>query len=102
MQPSRKRGRMNTPGYCGFMTLSLNVDAMLAQLGRLPPIERAQVAQQLIEEARTAQQLIGRERRNAIAEATAAGASYAEVAAQLGVSTAAINKAITERNAGEK
>jgi hypothetical protein len=59
------------------------------------PIERAKAAERLGREARDAQETFAKVRREAIHAATRYS-SYAEVAEELGVSEAAINKAVTE------
>lgn len=74
----------------------LQVAAVAAQLPD-DPIERARVAGRVVDQARNAQERFANARRKAIYAATRVpGATYASVAEALGVSAAAINKAVTE------
>lgn len=68
----------------------------LRALGALAPIERARQSAALADEAR---QALARVRYAAVYEATRV-ASYAEVAAALGISAAAVNKLITTHRRG--
>lgn len=60
------------------------------------PINRAELAKRLIDQAKST---YSRVRQDAIAEALDEGRTYEELAAELGVSAAAINAAVTARNA---
>jgi DNA-directed RNA polymerase specialized sigma24 family protein len=67
----------------------------IARLTKLAPIERARLARDLVDVAKTTLAAAGDA---AVAEAVA-GSSYAEVAAALGVSTSAVNKAVSRHRA---
>lgn len=69
------------------------IDDLLAWLAAMPPIDRARVAGLLVDHDTT--KAVGAVRRGAIYEETRVR-SYADVAADLGVSLSAINKAISE------
>lgn len=67
--------------------------SLLSWLASLPAIDRAQVANMLV--AHDTAKAVAAVRRAAIYEATRTN-TYAEVARRLGVSDAAINKAVSE------
>jgi hypothetical protein len=71
------------------------LESVLAWLAALPPIQRAQAAGMFADPATSS--AFAAARRGAIYEATRT-ASHDEVAAALGVSPFAVNKAITEHN----
>lgn len=67
----------------------------VANLPRLPVLERVGVARALIEDAKRVLSAVA----NAgVVEARDSGLGYAELAAELGVSMAAVNKAVMEHN----
>lgn len=68
----------------------------IAALAQLPPIERADRAAAL---AIAAKHVLARVRRAAVFEATRS-ASWADVAKELGVSTAAVNQLVTQHRTG--
>jgi uncharacterized protein (DUF433 family) len=70
--------------------------AATAALPSADPVTRACAARELIEWAKDT---YSRVRQDSIAEALAAGRTYEELADELGVSAAAINAAVTARNA---
>lgn len=71
------------------------LDDALALLRSLTPVQRARVLAALLDGHNTA--LLTGMRAEAVYDATRAdGATYATVAAQLGVSTSAVNKAVTQ------
>lgn len=70
--------------------------AATAALPSADPVTRACAARELIEWAKDT---YSRVRQDSIAEALAAGRTYEELADELGVSAAAINAAVTTRNA---
>lgn len=73
--------------------LFVDLSGLLAWLGKQQPLTRARVAGMLV--AHDTSQAVAAVRRAAIYESTRAQ-TYAEVARALGVSEAAINKAVTE------
>lgn len=81
------------------MTDAPGLDAVVAWLSSMPPIDRARVAGVLVAHDTTAR--LAAIRRAAIYEATRTS-SHATVAAALGVSLSAVNKAITEHNQAVK
>lgn len=64
----------------------------ISDLPQLPPVERASRARELIAEARSVLSAYGDA---AVVEALAAGRTYGALGAELGISAAAINKAVT-------
>jgi len=70
--------------------------AATAALLSAGPVDRACMAKELIDEAK---ETFSRVRQDSIAEALAGGRTYEQLAGELGVSSAAINAAITARNA---
>jgi uncharacterized protein YdbL (DUF1318 family) len=77
----------------------MDLDGLLRWLTALPAIQRAQTADMLVSAATV--RAVGRIRRAAIYEATR-DSSYTDVAASMGVSTSAINKAVTEHRRYEE
>lgn len=71
----------------------VTLDSILADIAALPALQRAQLLAQLV--SHDTGQRLGALRRAAVYELTRRR-TYAEVAADLGVSVAAVNKAVTE------
>jgi DNA-directed RNA polymerase specialized sigma24 family protein len=72
--------------------------AAITQLETLPPIERVQAARALSDTAKTILSTVG----DAAVVDALTDATYAEVAAKLGVSEAAVNKAVTRHRNRQK
>jgi len=93
-RPARKAIKATSTGARPTMTLA-ELGTAIAALEGLPDIERARQAHRLFD---VAQRLLPKIRQAAIYAATRERGSQARVAAELGVTPAAINLAITHHN----